>query len=230
MRAYSSMVEDDGLLSLLPDRLDLPRGRSALSKSAVDASRRGRIMQATLDEVAESGYHATTVAAITKRARVSRTSFYDAFADKEDAFAGAHWDASDLAIARVWEPALSRPDLDFDDRIAAVLAAYIEVLEAARSFTICFFVEILAAGERLALQREQMLDRHVQILHRLAQVSSETDPTIALPDTEVLRGLLGAFDELVARQVRGRRHDDTLDLASVVPAVTQIVRAVMHDT
>ncbi|MET0468879.1 MAG: helix-turn-helix domain-containing protein [Aeromicrobium sp.] len=224
------MVEEDVLLSLLPDRLDLPRGRSALSKSAVEASRRGRILQATLDEVAESGYHATTVAAITKRARVSRTSFYDAFADKEDAFAAAHWDASDLAVTRVWEPALTRPDLGFDDRIAAVLSAYIDVLEAARSFTICFFVEILAGGERLALQREEMLDRHVKILHELARVSSASDSTIALPDHDVLRGLIGAFDELVARRVRSRRHDESLDLGLVVAPVTHIVMAVMHDT
>lgn len=223
-------MEDDGLLSLLPDRLDLPRGRSALSKSAVEASRRGRIMQATLDEVAESGYHATTVAAITKRAHVSRTSFYDAFTDKEDAFASAHWSASDLAVARVWEPTLSRPDLDFDDRIASVLTAYVEVLESARSFTICFFVEILAAGERLALQREQMLDRHVEILLELAKASRASDPTIRLHDPEVVRGLIGAFDQLAARRVRCRRHDESLDLQSVVAPVTQIVRAVMHDT
>lgn len=146
-------MEDDGLLSLLPDRLDLPRGRSALSKSDVEASRRGRIMQAALDEVAESGYAAATVAAITKRAHVSRSSFYDAFADKEEAFAAAHWHASDLALTRVWEPALTRPDLEFDERIATVLASYLHVLETARSFTVCFFVEILAAGAQPATRR-----------------------------------------------------------------------------
>lgn len=223
-------MEDDALLSLLPDRLDLPRGRSALSKSVVEESRRGRIMQATLDEVAESGYHATTVAAITKRARVSRSSFYDAFADKEEAFASAHWGASDLAVTRVWEPSISEPDLAFADRIAGVLSAYVEVLESARSFTICFFVEILAAGERLGLQREQMLDRHVGILHDLAKASSASDPTIQLPDHEVLRGLIGTFDQLVARRVRCQRHAESLDLAPVVAPVTKIVRSVMHAT
>lgn len=221
-------MEDDGLLSLLPDRLDLPRGRSALSKSDVEASRRGRIMQAALDEVAESGYAAATVAAITKRAHVSRSSFYDAFADKEEAFAAAHWHASDLALTRVWEPALTRPDLEFDERIATVLASYLHVLETARSFTVCFFVEILAAGEQLARQREEMLERHVQILHELAKVSSADDPTIRLPEHDVLRALIGAFDELVARRVRSQRHDEDLDLAAVAPPIQEIVTAVMH--
>lgn len=42
------MTDDE--LSLLPDRLGLPRGRAALPESEVAASQRGRIMQAVSDE------------------------------------------------------------------------------------------------------------------------------------------------------------------------------------
>lgn len=223
------MTEDD-LLSLLPERLALPRGRSALPQSVVDESRRGRIMQAALDEVAEVGYPAATVATIIKRARVSRTSFYEAFADKEDAFAAAHWNASDLALAQVWKPALARPGIDFDDRARHVLDAYINVLEHARAFTICFFVEIRGVSERLATQREEMLDRHVQLLHELARASAKTDPTLGVPDHDVLRALMGAFDELVAREVRSQRQAQRLDLRPAVAPFTTILMAVMHDT
>lgn len=223
------MTEDD-LLSLLPERLALPRGRSALPQSVVDESRRGRIMQATLNEVAEVGYSSATVATIIKRARVSRTSFYEAFADKEDAFAAAHWHASDLAVAEVWTPALARPGIDFDGRVRHALNAYINALEHARSFTICFFVEIRGGGERLATQREEILERHAQILHELAKASAKADPTLCVPDHDVLRALMGAFDELVAHEVRIQRRADRLDLRPAVAPFATILMAVMHDT
>jgi AcrR family transcriptional regulator len=221
-------MEDEGLLSLLPERLALPRGRSALSKSAVEASRLGRILQATLDEVAESGYDSTSVATITKRAHVSRSSFYDAFTDKEAAFAEAHWSASDRALTRLWKPALERTGCTFDGRIRQLVSSYLEVLEVERTFTICFFVEIRSGGDRLAGQRDEMLDRHVQIMHELARASAVEDPTVRVPEVDVLRGLMGAFDELVSRAVRAQRHEERLDLHPVLAPFLEILLVVMH--
>ncbi|GAA3540629.1 helix-turn-helix domain-containing protein [Aeromicrobium flavum] len=223
-------MDEEGLLSLLPDRLALPRGRSALSKSAVDASRRGRIMQATMDEVAASGYDATTVATITTRAHVSRSSFYEAFPDKETAFAEAHWSASDRALTRLWKPALEQVDVGFDARIRRLVSSYLEVLEVERTFTICFFVEIRTGGDRLVGQRDEMLDRHVQIMHELAKFSAARDSSVRVPGLDVLRGLMGAFDELVARAVREQRGEERLDLAPVQEPFLEILTAVMHDT
>jgi len=222
-------MRDDGLLSLLPQRLDLPRGKSALPQSEVAASRRGRLLQATLDEVAAAGYVGTTVASITKSAHVSRTSFYEAFHDKEEAFAAAHWNASELALTRVWRPAFLGEDVDFDTRIRRTITAYVRTLEKARSFTICFFVEIRAAGERLLKQRDEITDLHLAILRDLAEASG-ADSGITVPEPDVLRGLLGAFDELVGRQVREQRDADRLDLESVIDPFATLLLAVMHGT
>ncbi|MBC9226586.1 TetR family transcriptional regulator [Aeromicrobium sp. 636] len=219
---------DDGLLSLLPERMALPRGRSALPKSVVEESRRGRIMQATLDEVADCGYAGTTVARITRRAHVSRTSFYETFTDKEDAFAAAHWNATDLSLTRIWKPTLRLRDLHFHDRIRRLVRGYVEVLEAEPTFAICFFVEIKTAGERLATQREQMLDRHVEIMHELAKVSAR-DGSLRVPSRDVLRGLVGAFDELVSRAVRRQRgREEGLDLSSAVEPFTELLLGVVR--
>lgn len=220
-------MDDDDLLSLLPQRLDLPRGRSALSGSEVAASRRGRILQATLEEIAESGYAATTVAAITKRAHVSRTAFYEAFRDKEEAFAAAHWSASELALTRVWTPALSVTGTDYDARIRAAIESYVGVLEAAPSFAICVYVEIRAAGERLQVQRDEMTDRHLLVLREIAEASAPSRGIVVPPDDD-LRALMGAFDELIGRAVRAQRHADSLDLRSVVAPLTRVLLAVMR--
>jgi AcrR family transcriptional regulator len=60
----------------------LPRGRHKLSPEVVRASQRERLLDAMLDQVAESGYEATTVAQVVARARVSRNAFYVLFEDK----------------------------------------------------------------------------------------------------------------------------------------------------
>nr|WP_255669269.1 TetR/AcrR family transcriptional regulator [Aeromicrobium duanguangcaii] len=185
-------------------------------------------MQATLDEVAASGYASTTVALITRRAHVSRTSFYEAFADKEDAFAAAHWNATDLSLTRIWKPALRLRHLHFHDRTRRLVRAYVEVLEAEPTFAICFFVEIKTAGERLATQREEMLDRHVEIMHELAKVSA-ADGSLRVPSRDVLRGLVGAFDELVSRAVRRQRgRDERLDLSGAVEPFTELLLGVVR--
>lgn len=220
-------MDDEDLLSLLPERLDLPRGRSALTQSEVAESRRGRMLQATLDEIADRGYAATTVGDITRRAHVSRSAFYEAFRDKEEAFAAAHWNASELALERVWEPALSGAEVDFDTRLHTTIETYVRVLESARSFTICFYVEIRAAGERLQAQRDEITDRHLAILREVVAATSSTH-RMTPPPTDDLRAVMGAFDELVGRAVRTQRHDGALDLQAVVAPLTRVVLAVMR--
>jgi AcrR family transcriptional regulator len=68
----------------------LPRGPHGLTREQVQASQRQRILDAALDVVGERGYAATTVADITSAAGVSRTTFYEQFQNKLDAFLTAY--------------------------------------------------------------------------------------------------------------------------------------------
>src|SRR3954447_24211790 len=64
----------------------LPIGRHSLSREDVLASQRGRLLDAMAEAVAQHGYGATTVAHVVALAGVSRKTFYEHFADKEDCF------------------------------------------------------------------------------------------------------------------------------------------------
>lgn len=218
------------VFSLLPDRQALPRGRSALPESEVEAFRRGRILQAVIDEVAEFGYAAANVAGIIKRARVSRTSFYEAFADKEEAFSAAYEDATALIASRVWEPVSIEPGADFASTVRSIVAAYVTALENSRSFTISFYVEIRGAGERLLAQRAELLDQNVENIHQATVVLHEMDPSILAPGPDVIRALLGGLDELVSRSAMEQRNEPQLDLQGVVEPFLALILAVMHDT
>lgn len=218
------------LLSLRPERRALPRGRSALPESEVEASRRGRILQAVIDEVAESGYAATTVAAITKRARVSRSSFYAAFTDKEDAFSTAYADATALISSRVWEPVATDPAANFGSSVRSVITTYVNALETSRAFTVCFYLELRAAGDRLLAQRADQLDENVDLIREVATSLAAFDDGFRVPEPAVLRALLGGFDELVAHEVRLQRGSEKLDLSSVIEPFWQLAMAVLYPT
>lgn len=68
----------------------IPPGRSKLSKSEIARNQRERILYATAQEASAKGYNVTTVADITKTAKVDRRVFYKHFRDKQQAFLAVH--------------------------------------------------------------------------------------------------------------------------------------------
>src|SRR3954447_6549468 len=72
----------------VPERL--PKGPHTFSREQVQASQRQRILDAILDVVGEHGYAGATVAHVTTAAGVSRTTFYEQFRNKQDAFLTAY--------------------------------------------------------------------------------------------------------------------------------------------
>ena len=68
----------------------LPRGRHGLPREAVTESQQRRIVQAMIEVVAERGYPETRVVDVIGVAGVSRKTFYELFASKEDCFLAAY--------------------------------------------------------------------------------------------------------------------------------------------
>jgi AcrR family transcriptional regulator len=68
----------------------LPPGRTRLTREEIARNQRERIMFATATVATRKGFSATTIADITKTARVDRRVFYVHFRDKQQAFLAAH--------------------------------------------------------------------------------------------------------------------------------------------
>src|SRR6476660_598698 len=62
-----------------PDNDGLPRGH-------VTEIQRARMLSAAVEAIEDEGYARLTVAQVIGRAKVSRKTFYDLFADREDCF------------------------------------------------------------------------------------------------------------------------------------------------
>jgi AcrR family transcriptional regulator len=134
-----------------------PRGRHGLPPEVVSRSQRERLLEATMQIVAEKGYAATTVADLTKRAGISRTTFYELFADKEACFLAAYDNTVDGLVRRI--SVAYEAQERWPDRARAGLATLLEALAADPAQARLALVDITAAGPaaqrrfRVAVQR-----------------------------------------------------------------------------
>lgn len=215
-------------MSLLPDRMDLPRGRSALPESEVVAAQRARIMQASVDEVAAEGYAAATVAAICRRARVSRTTFYRTFADKEEAFAAAHLAASDRLVAAIRARAADLPDHRWRERIRLGVDHYVAAYETSPAFAYSFLVGVMAVSHELSEQRDRIVERHARGLVRVAETAHAVGAAVRIPGSDEAIAVIGAADALASRQVRAVGRGDRPELAVIVEPLVRLQSAVLE--
>src|ERR1700687_2343190 len=88
------------MASIYRTRTTTPRlrpGPRGLPRGQVTEIQRSRMLAAAVQTVEEVGYARMTVAQVIGRARVSRKTFYDVFADREDCFLSAFKQALDQA-------------------------------------------------------------------------------------------------------------------------------------
>src|SRR3954451_11659910 len=99
-------------------------GGHPLRREVLVHHQRRRILTAVVEVAAEVGYRATSVAAIIKRAGVSKLKFYENFSSKEDAFLAAYDEGVVEAAQRVAaavEAAGTEPAARVDAGIDALL-------------------------------------------------------------------------------------------------------------
>jgi AcrR family transcriptional regulator len=131
-------------------------GRDSLSRDKVDGIQRLRILTAMGEVVAERGVAGATVANVVARAGVSRRTFYELFADREECFLAAFDHAVGLAGEAVL-PAYEREGR-WQERIRAGLAALLGFLDEEPSFGALVVVHALGAGP-VALERRARIVR-----------------------------------------------------------------------
>jgi AcrR family transcriptional regulator len=178
----------------------LPKGPHDLSRAQVEASQRQRILDAVLDVVGEQGYAATTVAHITSAAGVSRTTFYEQFASKLDAFLVAYDDfgkqfLGELSLASGGSPA----------EVLVNAADHLSSLGRTRPLACrAFLLEIQAAGEDGLRHRDRMMRLAEKRFQRVSAWLRSVDPDLPSPPRLVGRGVVAASWELTAQAVRAR--------------------------
>jgi len=147
----------------------LPRGRHGLSREEVQRSQRGRMLRAMAEAVSEHGYVKTPVAEVLRRAGVSRETFYEHFANKEECFLAAYDAAATVLLAEVGAAAAGGGgERSPWRRLDAGLARYLAVLAREPALARTFFVEVYAAGPAALARRVEVQQRFVEAAAALA--------------------------------------------------------------
>ena len=199
------MAKDGNATRQRTDVERLPSGRHRLTREAVVASQRGRLLFAVAQAVAERGYGPMTVADIVERAGVSRKTFYEQFPDKEAAFLAAFNTGVEMLLGRIGEAADALPgDADWRDRVRSDWETYLEVLCEEPAFARSLHVEALGAGPALLERRAQIMAMFTERTRRMHQLARVQEPGLPdLPD-ELFRVHSAGMDELVRDTLRTR--------------------------
>jgi AcrR family transcriptional regulator len=174
--------------------------RHGLPAAHVAELQRSRLLAAALAAVEEHGYTGTSVARITDRARVSRRTFYEQFANTEACLAALIEDVIAL-LARE----LAAADLDtlpWRERVRGGLAVILAFFDREPALARVCVVQALRAGP-------PVLERRAELLARLARVVDEgrKQGSRAVDCTPLTaEGLVGAaFAIVYTRVLRGER-------------------------
>src|SRR5690348_5000750 len=89
-RRANGLDDADDPADYPPELARLPPGRHGLAREFVEENQRRRLISGLAIAAAEHGYRGATIAHITQRAAVSRRTFYEHFASKDECFAAAY--------------------------------------------------------------------------------------------------------------------------------------------
>lgn len=151
-------------MSIAADRVPerLPRGRHGLPRRFIVHNQRERMLLAVAEAVAEQGFATTTVADIIARARLSRRTFYEHFADKEECFLAAYDTVVEQLLAAVGQ-AYEQAD-GWTQKVHDGLETFLAYLAAEPAFARMCIVEVVAAGPHARSRRDAAMRVFVDFL------------------------------------------------------------------
>lgn len=207
------MADGGAQVEALPGSDRLPPGRHGLPRALVAENQRERLLNGVVEAVAEHGYNATTISSITASAKISRRTFYEYFASKEECFLAAY----EMIEAHVLDSMLAAPGAGqpWPDRVRARLAALLDVLARDSAVSRCFLIEPLAAGGDVAA-------RYREAMQLLAGTLRPEPPPSELNLEVRDQALIGGIATLIVRRLNA---DGAQRLPDLLPDLVELALA-----
>jgi AcrR family transcriptional regulator len=171
-----------------------------MAREEVERDQRERLQRAMTELVAERGYQGVRILDLTQLAHVSRPTFYELYADKEELLLSAYGDIG----ARTAETILRAFDRDgsIEERMRASMYAFADLAAAEPHAMSLFLLGAFGAGSK-ALERRRLT---IDALERAIQAGGDTHEPLAADF--VVKALLGGVREVaVARLHHGTARD-----------------------
>jgi AcrR family transcriptional regulator len=194
----------------------VPRGRHAPPLEVRQIRQRGRLFAAASAVFARMGYADATAEAIAREAGMSKATFYEHFANKEDCII-ALFDVGTQDVLNVMrEAADETPADDPRARVRVTLGAFLGTLAEFPDDSQTLLVEIVGAGPRAMEHRDRALEAVTQYLVELNRQDAERGATPLLASPHDAYAITGAVVELASRQIRTGVPEDIRDLEPVI--------------
>jgi AcrR family transcriptional regulator len=194
----------------------VPRGRHAPPLEVRLTVQRRRLFEAAAAVFARVGYAEASAESISREAGMSKATFYEHFANKEECIL-ALFDEAATEIVRAMATASDADGYDsYEERVTAGVRAFLETLASYPESAQTLLVEIIGAGPRAAARRDAILESFAEALFRDNQRAAPGygAPTFASRDDAF--AIIGAAVELVSRSLRTGHPGDVLALEPVI--------------
>jgi AcrR family transcriptional regulator len=175
----------------------LPHGPHRLERNEVILNQRARIHGAMVEAVAQGGYDGTSVKQVIGLAGVSRRSFYEQFANKEECFLVTFDLIARREIKQIRMASLAAGG-SLEERSRAAFQRIAKTVEDDRNASILVVLEAQRAGTAGVLHLRNAIGACEQML---ARGFAESPDAVALP-TPIVRAIAGGLHGTVSTFLR----------------------------
>jgi AcrR family transcriptional regulator len=191
-------------------RETVPRGRHAPPLEVRLEVQRERLFQAAATVFARSGYAEASAESISREAGMSKATFYEHFANKEECIL-ALFDEGARTVLGAMAEATAGAGEDPRERMRAGIRAFLQQLASHGNESQTLLVEIIGAGPRAIERRDAILQTFAEAVYEEAE---RTGSGFASRDDAF--AVIAAGAELASRHVRLGVPADARELGPVL--------------
>jgi AcrR family transcriptional regulator len=202
------------------------RGRHAPPPEIRLPMQRERLLRAAGAEFAERGFGGASSDSISRRAAMSKATFYEHFANKEECVLAVCEEGIRTIRAAMAAAAAQAPTGDARARVRAGTRAFLAALTDHPDVARVMLVELIGAGPSAAQRRDEILQTFADVLDAENAAASRRGLIARFQSGHDPFAVVGAVCELVSRQVRLGVPADALDLA---PVIDRLILGLIRD-
>jgi AcrR family transcriptional regulator len=198
-----------------PIRPTVPRGRHAPPLEVRLAQQRERLFEAAADVFASTGYADASAESISRAAGMSKATFYEHFANKEECILALFDAAYQVVLDRIIA-AVTDAGEDPVARMRRGMREFLVVIDEYPNQSQTLLVEIIGAGPAAIRRRDEIIARFAQVLFRENETHAQDGVMPRFADPLDAFAIVGAITELVSRQLRLGEPAHSADLQPVI--------------
>jgi AcrR family transcriptional regulator len=208
----------------MAERVAVPRGRHAPPLEVRLSVQRRRLFEAAAAVFAANGYADATAEAIAREAGMSKATFYEHFANKEECVLALFDEAATEVLRAMGEAALAAGD-DPRARLRAGAHAFLEMVVEHPDEARTLLVEVVGAGQRGAERRDQIVAAFAAAIdaENAASAKAGTLPRFASPEDPF--AIAGAVAELTSRRLR---RGDLAGVRDLEPLIERLMLGLLN--